>query len=292
MAKKSETTTENKSVVKKDEAALPISVEELEAMSGQGFEGADKDSYAIPFLRILQSTSPQINEDEPAYIEGAKVGMFFNTITGELFGKELDVIPAHYARDFIEWMPNRGGFVTTHGSDPVILDRIVKIDDNNNSILDNDNVIQDTRNHYVLLADHLEQGPIILSLTSTGIKHSKKWMTLMNTLMIPNSKKQAPMFAGVWKIESVQNKNDDGTWYQVGDKSATCIKFKNWVDKDQLEAATSFRKLLAAGEAKADWDSADGESNKSGVTQTGSPSAGGYEKDGKQFDSEGNEIPF
>lgn len=256
MAKKeSGTTTEKKSVVKTEEAGLPISVADLEAMSGQGFEGADKDAYAIPFLRILQSGSPQVNEDEASYIEGAKPGMFFNTITGELYGKSVLVIPITYSRSFIEWQPNRGGFVKDHGNDPIILDRIVEIDDKHNSILDNGNVIQDARTHIVILADNPLGGPVILSMTSTGIKHSRKWMTLMNGIRIPNSTKQAPMFACTWAIGTVRNENDDGKWYQVGDKSSTNIKMEGWVTKDQLEAALQCSEMIAKGDAKADWDS-------------------------------------
>lgn len=255
MAKKSEATTEAKSVATTEEAALPIAVADLELLSGQGFENADKDAYAIPFLRILQTGSPQVNEDEPSYIEGAKPGMFFNTITGALYGKELKVIPIAYSRSFIEWQQNRGGFIKDHGPDPKILDRIETIDDKHNSILDNGNVIQDARTHIVLLADSPASGPIILSMTSTGIKHSRKWMTLMNGVLIPNSTKQAPMFATVWKIGTVRNENDDGKWYQVGDKTSTNINMDGWVTKDQLDAAVRCRDMVASGDAKADWDS-------------------------------------
>lgn len=284
--KKSETAAETKQVVKKEEAALPISMEEMEALSGQGFEEADRDAYAIPFLRLIQSNSPQCDENEAAYIEGAKPGMLFNTITNKLYGRQISIISLHYGRSFIEWKPNRGGFVKDHGGNPAILDRIVEIDDKNNSILDNGNVIQDTRNHFLLIADDLDAGPIILSLTSTGVKHSRKWMTLMNNLKIPGSKKQAPMFAGVWSMSSVMNQNDDGKWYQIGDKSMTAIEMHRWVNKEELEAAQAARELVTSGEAKADWDSTiDERSNNGG-------SGRGYEADPNVGFGEGQQNPF
>lgn len=253
MAKKKEETKDV--AVKEDAGALSVEMADLEQFSGQGFEGADKDSYAIPFLRVLQVGSPQVNEDEASYIEGAKPGMFFNTITGQLYGKELTVIPVSYSRSFIEWKPNRGGFVKDHGNNPTVLDRITSIDDKHNSILENGNIIQDTRTHTVLLADDPFSGPVILSMTSTGIKHSRKWMTLMNGVRIPNTNKQAPMFACIWKIGTVKNENDDGKWYQVGDKSSTNIHMEGWVNKDQLDSAVSCSKMVSGGGAKADWDS-------------------------------------
>lgn len=286
---------DEKAVVKKEEAALPISMEEMEAFSGMGFEGADKDSFAIPFLRILQPTSPQIDEEGPAYVDGAKAGMFLNTVTDQLLGKAITIIPIHYTRDFVEWQPNRGGFVKSHGNDPAVLQRIVSIDDNNNSILDNGNTIQDTRNHFVLIAEMPELGPIILSLTSTGIRHSKKWMSLMTALRIPNSSKAAPMFAGVWTIETVRNSNDDGTWYQLGDKNVTGINFDKWVTKEQLDFALAARELVTSGEAQADYDSTIEKKNKNGgAPRTGDQSEypdiepGGEEKG----DGTGTNTPF
>jgi hypothetical protein len=263
--KKSATTAESKEVVKREEAGVPALAEEFAALSGQGFEDTDKDAFAIPFLRVLQGLSPQVDENDPAYVEGAKQGMFINTITNVLFGKVIEVIPVHYMRDFVEWAPNRGGFIKAHGPDPAILSRVTKIDDHNNQILDNGNVIQDTRNHYVLIADQLNLGPIIFSLTSTGIRHSRKWMTLLNALIIPGTEKRAPMFAGVWELSTILNENDDGKWYQVGNKTTTCIKFNEWVTKEQLAAAVEARKLLMSGKAKADYESTiDNQSDSTG----------------------------
>ena len=245
----------NTNEVAKREETLPVALEELEAFSGQGFEEADKDAFAIPFIRILQKLSPQLDKNEEAYIEGAEEGQFFNTITGEIYGSEIDVIPVRYAREFIEWLPNRGGFKAAHGNDPSILDRVVSIDDKNNAILDNGNIIQDTRNHFVLLAGKLEDGPVILSLASSGIKHSRKWMSLMNNILIPNTKKKAPMFAGVWKLRTIRNSNDEGAWFMIGDKSVTAVEFERWVTKEELDAALAAQDLLLSGKAEVNYDS-------------------------------------
>ena len=241
-------------VVKKEEAGLPIPAADLAALSGQGFEDADSQAFAIPFLRILQALSPQVDQTEAAYIDGASQGQFFNTITNELYGDSVEVIPVHYVREFIEWAPNRGGFQKAHGSDPAILDRVTRVDDKNNQYLDNGNTIQDTRNHFVLIVSELYKGPVILNLSSSGIKHSRKWMSMMNALVIPGTETKAPMFAGVWEIKTTKNKNDDGTWYMIGDKNVTCVEFKCWVNKTELNAAQEARKLIKSGTAKVDWE--------------------------------------
>ncbi len=274
---------ETKELIEKQQAGLPISADELEAMSGQGFEDTDKDSFAIPFLRILQSNSPQVEEAEGAYIKGAKAGMFFNTITTELMGKEMTIIPVHFSRDFVEWLPERKGFVIAHGNNPEILDRIVEVDDKNNSILDNGNIIQDVRNHFVLLADRIEMGPIIFSLAKSGIKHSKKWMALMNNLLIPGKKKPAPMFGAVWRAWTLLNKNDDGSWFQVGDKNMTAIEFDGWVNKEQLKAATAARDLLSSGRGEADYASTVDEKREPGGEEEGEKEVKKGSKDDAPF---------
>ena len=223
---------------------LPTTAAALESFAGQGFEQADASAFAIPFLRILQSNSPQVNEDDESYIKGAKPGMFYNSVTGETFGKEILVIPFFYARDFIEWLPNRGGFVCSHGKDPAILQQVTHVDERNNQFLPNGNVIQDFRNHYILLPESLNSGPMVFSLASTGIKHSRKWMTMMSNLMLPDSNYKAPMFGAVWRIGTVLNKNDDGQWYQIGDKTATNVKFERWISSDELTYALSAKKMM------------------------------------------------
>lgn len=240
-------------------ADLPIPAADLAELSGQGFEDADSQAFAIPFLRILQALSPQVDSTEAAYIDGANQGTFFNTITNQLYGDFIEVIPVHYSREFIEWAPNRGGFQKAHGSDPGILDRVVRVDDKNNQYLDNGNTIQDTRNHFVLIVSELHKGPVILNLSSSGIKHSRKWMSMMNALVIPGTETKAPMFAGVWEIKTTKNKNDDGTWYMIGDKNVTCVEFKRWVTKTELNAAQEARKLIKSGTAKVDWEAAKSE---------------------------------
>ncbi len=62
-----------------------------EMSSGQdtGFEGTSSRDYAIPFISLLQSLSPQVDKDDAKYVEGAEVGMFYNSASGELLEELL-----------------------------------------------------------------------------------------------------------------------------------------------------------------------------------------------------------
>ena len=75
----------NNEVAKKENGAkVPISMADVEKYAGAGFEEATSDSYAIPFLQILQKMSDQTDPENASYINGAKAGMFANLTTGKL----------------------------------------------------------------------------------------------------------------------------------------------------------------------------------------------------------------
>ena len=60
-------------------------------------EGASFDSseMQIPFVRLVQALSPQINKKKPEYIDGVSQGDAFNTVTKEYWDGEkgLDSYP-------------------------------------------------------------------------------------------------------------------------------------------------------------------------------------------------------
>ncbi len=249
---------QTKDVAKTSKAELAL-MEQMDGYGQTGFEDTASDSFAIPFIRILQANSPQLLEDDPSYIEKAKPGMFFNTLSGELYGKSLEVICVHFTRDFIEWRPNRGGFVMSHGDNDKIRERVVEVDDNQNQVMDNGNVLQESRNHFVLLPDSLEDGPMIFALTSTGIRHSKRWMSMMRRVKGPGGKLNNPMFMGVWELSTALNENEEGKWYQIGTRSAGNYEFDRVITAEEFEAVKAARDLILSGRAKVDYESGLGE---------------------------------
>ena len=231
-------------------------VNQMDGYGQDGYEDSDSDSFAVPFVRILQQNSPQLLEEGEAYIKGAKAGHFFNNLTEDLYGKKLDVITVHFNRDFIEWQPNRGGFVMSHGADDSIRRRVVEVSDKNEQIMDNGNVLQEARNHFILLPDHLNDGPMIFSLVSTGIRHSKRWMSIMRRMKNPvTGKVNNPTFMGIWQLSTALNESEDGNWYQIGTKSSGKYEFSRLITADEFEAVKAARDMILSGRAKVDYES-------------------------------------
>ena len=67
----------------------------------KGFENMTQDDLALPFLRILGQLSPQVTQGDAKYIEIAKPGNIYNTVTNDLFDgkKGIKVIPCYYKKD-------------------------------------------------------------------------------------------------------------------------------------------------------------------------------------------------
>jgi len=49
----------------------------------QGFENMTQEDMALPFVRILGQLSPQVTDGDAKFIDGAKPGMIYNTVTSE-----------------------------------------------------------------------------------------------------------------------------------------------------------------------------------------------------------------
>jgi hypothetical protein len=248
MAKKEDTATSTE-VVKKDASAVALA-NQFNSDVGSGFEEADSSSYAIPFLQILQSGSPQCKKSDGAYIKGAEEGMLYNTVTQELYDGDqgLTVIPCHFTNRFIEWQlrESGGGFVKEHlpGTVPATTK-----DDKNRDILPNGNALVDTRNHYVLIvgADGTLSAALI-AMSSTQVKKSKQWMSKMQGIKVKTETgfAPAPMMSRKYKLTTVPESNDKGSWYGFRIELVGPVE-----DIAEYNEAKAFREAVRSGAAKA-----------------------------------------
>lgn len=66
-------------VVEKKEYAVALGGD-FEQDANSGFDGMGQEDFALPFLKLLTSTSPEVGE-----VEGAMPGCIMNSVTGEIF---------------------------------------------------------------------------------------------------------------------------------------------------------------------------------------------------------------
>lgn len=257
VAEETKPAAETKEVAVKEEAGVPVSLAEMyEADADAGFEEADGASYAIPFLRVLQAMSPQCKKSDGAYIKGAEEGMFINTVNNQLFDGVEDgvtVIPCHYRRKYIEWsgtLQEGGGYIREYdvAEGEAVLRKCTRDSDGNDRIEGGQHILVDVREHYCLLVK--PDGsfePILLSMGSTQIKKSKKWMSLMQGLKIGDH--TAPMFSQKYHITTVPETKDSFSWFGLK------IEHAGQVTEVRLyQAAKAFRDMVKSGTVRAAQD--------------------------------------
>ena len=226
---------------------------------GGGFEEATRDAFAIPFLRILQDLSPQVKSLKSEYIEGAKPGQLYNTVSKELFdANTLRIIPCHYTQCFIEWKPRDdkkgggGGFVQRYDVADGAKKMLSAVRDGSNNVLPNGNLLMDTREHYVLMLreDGTAEGALI-ALQSTGLKVSRQWMSQMRAARIEVKGRliEPPMYAWSYLLGVGEEANDQGQWYQWAFTDRERV-----TDIMLFNKARQFGLQMKAGHAKVDYN--------------------------------------
>lgn len=238
-----------RSVVKKKDQ-VPAEYD-YSADAGAGFEDTERDELSIPFLKVLQKMSPELEE-----VPKAKAGMMFNSVTEELFDGEVGVafVPCHRTHRVNEWIPrdSGGGLVDMHDPDADVVKKARAECKFNELRTPDGNDLIDTYDVWgLVLKEDGTYDHVILSFTSTKIKIYRKWYTRMKSIRARRADGSAytpPMWANVWRIRTVQEENQQGRYYNVRAEPEGPLSNASEV----YEAAKAFASLAKSGVARAD----------------------------------------
>ena len=186
----------------------------------KGFENMTQDDLALPFVRILGQLSPQVTQGDAKFIEDAKPGMIYNTVTNDLFDgkKGIKVIPCYYKRNYPEWSDRGdgpGAPVAIHlpGS-PIIA---TGKREGSKIRLPNGNYLEETASFYVIVETKTgAYTPALITMKSTQLNVSKKWNSMMKFIQIPDGKGGfaiPPMHGVVYNLTSTPETIHKGVWF-------------------------------------------------------------------------------
>jgi len=236
-------------VAKKETSRVPAF--SFGADIGTGMEGADKDSFAIPFLRVIQSGSPQVKRTEAQYNPDAKEGMLVNSVTGELFD-EVIIVPCAFQRRFIRWggegTPDKGKYKgELYPEDVTAMKAEGKVIEYDGKYSLEGDELTDTRSHYVMIITENGASQALFPLTSTQIKKSKQLMSIMSAIKVKVDGKMVtpPTWFNKIKVTTVPEHNDLGSWMGVKFEAVGFVE-----DKELFDAGTAFHETVAAGAVK------------------------------------------
>ena len=236
--------------ITKREQAGALATNLFEADANQGAQNITQEDLALPFLKVLGQLSPEVNKRDAKYVEGAEPGMILNTVTNALYDgtKGIQVLPVFYKRQYIEWQDrgeSKGAPVHIYEAG----DDIPKStrDKQNKDRLANGNYLENTANHFVVV---LGDSPTtaLISMKATQLKISKKWNSMMLGIKMrgKNGLFTPPTYSHIYKLRTVQQSNDKGTWFGWDVSQVGPVK-----DKSVYEIAKQFAVRVSKGEIEA-----------------------------------------
>ncbi len=200
----------------------------------EGFEGMSAKHTAIARLAIAQSMSKATKRANAAYIEGLQEGMLYNSLTRDIYGESIDVIPLFFFTNRIMFKDlDQGGGILCMAPDGVSCQL------NNGGPCLHGNFTTEGKpecteffNYPALIIDK-EGKPddlIVLSFKSTAQKRAKDWNARMRQL-------RSSMFLQKWRITADPDKKDQFDFFNVK------FDFLGFVDK--VEMAQSIRQTFS-----------------------------------------------
>jgi len=243
-------------------AMIPMDLaDDMEQYAGAGTSDR-REENVIPFLRVLQKTSPQVNKKDPAYVEGAEPGLLYNTASRRLIKAEDPgtgplALQAHADMYEVEWIPRAagGGFVAQHPIDTPLLKEVMEVPNPQDPtgkrtirMLPNGHQLVTTAYHYLVMVDTLEA--VVLGLSSTGLQTHRAWNTMLRNKKLRgrNGLIIAPSFATVVRLRTFWQQNERGDWYSLAVEDEGFVTAEQ---RDAYEEAKKFFNLAMAGELKA-----------------------------------------
>jgi len=217
--------------------------------TGKGVSFKQEDQL-LPLIYVLQGLSPQVQKRGDSHIEGAEPGHFWlkNSLTPIWDGeKGIEVIPCEMVRTWIEWLPNRGGFVARHEAPPADTIQKTMRDDAGaeRQMLvrsSNGNTIQDTREFYIIAQGQ----PYVLPCTGTKHTFARQWQTYFHQYHHPKTGGVMPSFSRKYRLTTTPVTNAKGEWFG--------LKFEDLglVSLTEYQNAKKFYEAVKKGEKKAD----------------------------------------
>ena len=232
--------------IAKRENAGALATNIFEADAGQGIKNITQDDLALPFLKVLGQLSPEVNTRDAKHVKGAQPGMIINTVTNDLYDGEkgIEILPVYYKRQYIEWQDrgeSKGAPVNIYeaGDDIPTTTR----DKGNKDRLANGNYLENTASHFVVLLGKTPTTALI-SMKATQLKISRKWNSMMMGIKMQgkNGLFTPPTYSHIYKLKTVQQSNDKGTWFGWDVSKVGPI-----TDKGIYEIAKSFSSNVAKG---------------------------------------------
>ena len=245
------TRTKTRAVTKKADQ-LPASYGDDAGIGADDVTGAD---LLIPFVRILQPLSPQLQKKDESFVKGAEAGMLFNSSTSTLYdGDEgIEVLLAYKGHGYAEFVPRDegGGFVAQREADDPEVIRMRQEQGRFGKLATpgGTELIETYYGYAINLSDETP-GAIVLPFASSAITPFKQFLAALKPLL----NRGIPIFAPRIRVTTRTKTNKKGTFFVPHLELAgeTMADYHTPPDAPELAMARELRESVVAGRARAD----------------------------------------
>jgi hypothetical protein len=218
------------------DAGVPEYLKELIGNQA-GLEDVDQSDLIIPRLAVAQGTTPELKKSSENYIKDLKVGDLFNSLTGEVYGESVTVLPLFFYRNYIKFRKNADG--SPAGVERIYKDRSEVPDHELEFQGDAKPVTTAFRNIMaMLIQEGRKPEPICVSF-KPGSKLGKKWVSIMKGLNLP-------CYVRTYTLTVMELSNAKGTWNEPKATEG------EWVPKALVAQAKSYFESLQEAGVKVD----------------------------------------
>lgn len=145
---------------------------------GRGNEGVTTDDLVIPRLELIQALSHSVTPGDAGFVEGAKAGQLMNSVTKQLYGDSVIVVPVVFKKLFLVWrdLKKGGGFLGAY-PDMIAAQDVANAKGGEAEGFE----VIDTPTHFCLIVDvntgRVEE--ITIPMPRTKAKTSRQWNSMV-----------------------------------------------------------------------------------------------------------------
>lgn len=238
--------------------------------AGAGLRDIDRSEMMIPFLRILQSNSPQVLPPEQGGLAGARSGMLLNVATGELWdgARGLAFYPVERDHNYVKYTPRDagGGFQGIEAKDSELVLSLTKGKPTFGKLTlpDGNEMVETFYLYGVAVPEGGFPQRVMVGFASTQIKRYKAMLMRAAGLVYPgpNGREiRPPLWAHRWRLRSVPDQNKKGKFFSwAPELDAPEPRLALIGPKDPVfKLAADFSKLISEGKVTANYAAAAGE---------------------------------
>ncbi len=225
-----------KKAVAKKEDQVPAYLKQDGA--GRGNENVESQDVQIPRISLLQDLSPQIKEKNAEYIDGAKPGMVFNVLTGELFPDGLEFVPVFFEKDHLVWKTRKsGGGLVARCETPQEAQALADTEATYEYV--------ESPNHVcILMKDGEPDCEVSIPMATSKAKVSRR----LNSLIRLN---QGDRFSRVYKLLAVEDESPSGEYWNFA------VENVGWPSEPAYLAAETLYDSITSGRKRYTTDYSD-----------------------------------